>query len=856
MGSGHFLVSLVDWLADAVLRSMAEASELVTWADYVSPLVKRIADIREKISSQAEARHWPIVQSQLDDRRVVRRMVLKRVVHGVDKNPMAVELAKVSLWLHSFTVGAPLSFLDHHLRCGDSVIGGFVRPTLEALKERGGLFNVGEITRVEQIAGVMSEIEQSTDNDVAEVARSKEKFSAVEDVTRPIEALFSLLTAERLMGVFDGAPRKEPDLRKLVGKTQKQVAKARADVQAFENAAALQVVLEGAFGSPTVIAAGGKRVAPPELVKQYSLLLDKKEDGGLFPAISVDDRRRVIADGLVEEARALGARERFFHWEIGFPNVWRRLAGAEPEGGFDAIIGNPPYVRQELLGEDIKRALKGSYKAFDGMADLYVYFYEQGLRLLRPGGRMGYVVTNKWLKAGYAESVRGVFADDGWLEFVADFGHAKHFFPDADVFPSILVIRKPDRGEAKPQDALICVIPRDAVPKQGLAGAVVGATFPVPLAMFTKESWVLEPKPVMDLLQKIKRNSAPITEYTRTKPYRGVTTGCNDAFFISSETREALIRDDPNCTELIRPYLRGQDVERWHAPWTGLWMIFARRGTEIEKYPSVQAHLSRFRTQLEPKPDDWKSKRPDDSWPGRKTGTYAWYEIQDSTDYWEEFSKNKIIYQAIQFYPQYALDTDGMLLSNKAFFIPSDDCSLLCALNSPVGWWISWRHYPHMKDEALSNDGIRIMTFPIPSSLSEHAESLVSIGDNLISITKAQRERSFAINDWLQHEIGLDRLGAFAKPHELDAGGFVTAVRKALPKSKRLSAAEIVRLKQEHAMTVEPARQAAREALALERQLSDLVNAAYGLTPQDIALMWATAPPRMPFIPSDPNAPT
>ena len=107
MGSGHFLVSLVDWLADAVLRSMAEASELVSWADYVSPLAKRIADIREKISSQAEAHHWPIVQSQLDDRRVVRRMVLKRVVHGVDKNPMAVELAKFSLWLHSFTVGAP-----------------------------------------------------------------------------------------------------------------------------------------------------------------------------------------------------------------------------------------------------------------------------------------------------------------------------------------------------------------------------------------------------------------------------------------------------------------------------------------------------------------------------------------------------------------------------------------------------------------------------------------------------------------------------------------------------------------------------------------------------------------------------
>jgi hypothetical protein len=86
-------------------------------------------------------------------------------------------------------------------------------------------------------------------------------------------------------------------------------------------------------------------------------------------------------------------------------------------------------------------------------------------------------------------------------------------------------------------------------------------------------------------------------------------------------------------------------------------MIFARRGIEIEKYPAVEAHLSRFRTQLEPRPDDWKPKTPDQSWPGRKPGTYAWYEIQDSTDYWEENSRDKLIYQAIQFYPQYALLT-------------------------------------------------------------------------------------------------------------------------------------------------------------------------------------------------------
>ena len=119
MGSGHFLVSLVDYLADWVITAMAEAEAAED--GYVSPLTDRINTIRDRIESNAAERGWTIDAEQLDDRHMVRRMVLKRCVYGVDKNPMAVELAKVSLWLHTFTVGAPLSFLDHHLRCGQPV---------------------------------------------------------------------------------------------------------------------------------------------------------------------------------------------------------------------------------------------------------------------------------------------------------------------------------------------------------------------------------------------------------------------------------------------------------------------------------------------------------------------------------------------------------------------------------------------------------------------------------------------------------------------------------------------------------------------------------------------------------------
>jgi hypothetical protein len=652
-----------------------------------------------------------------------------------------------------------------------------------------------------------------------------------------------------MLGVFDAAPKSAPDLRKLAGKSEKQVAKMRAESAAFDRAAALQLVLEGTFGDPIRIASGAERVAPPELVNQFALLPEAPPDQpSLFPAISVDDRRRVTADNLVEEVRALATREGFLHWEIAFPNVWANLTSAEPEGGFDAVIGNPPYVRQELLGDELKRALKKVYTAYDGMADLYVYFYEQGLKLLRPGGRMSYVVTNKWLKAGYAENLRDLFAQRGWLEFVADFGHAKHFFPDADVFPSVLVVRKPDRTVAAPTDANVCVIPRDAVPRKGLASAVAQATFPLPRAMFTKESWVLEPKPVMDLLEKIGRNGVPLADYAGVKPYRGILTGLNEAFLIDGAKRDELVRDDSGCAEIIKPYLRGQDIERWYAPWQGLWMIFARRGIDIDRYPSVKRHLDGFQRQLEPKPATWKPKTEKEEWLGRKEGIYAWYEIQDAVDYWQEFKKPKIIYQVIQFSPSYAFDSNGRFGNDKTFIIPTTKRELAASLNAPILWWFNWRKLTHLKDEALSPMGYKMERLPVADFGAATAPQASAHVDQLILYARSVSAASTDILGWLHHEFGLDKPGAaLSQPDTLDADAFAAAVRKALPKSHKLSAADFARLKQEHAQTVEPARRAAAQALALERQLSDLVNAAYGLTPEEVALMWATAPPRMPF---------
>ena len=199
MGSGHFLVALVDYLADQVITAMAEAEAAVHWGHYVSPLSDRIEMIRNTILGNAEERGWTVDPAQLDDRHIIRRMVLKRCIYGVDKNLMAVELAKVSLWLHTFTVGAPLSFLDHHLRCGDSLFGLWVKAGIDkAAAFRASLFLHGPMTRALRAASSMQIIEGLTDAEIAEAHRSADVFAEVKDMTAAARCCAALSACTRL----------------------------------------------------------------------------------------------------------------------------------------------------------------------------------------------------------------------------------------------------------------------------------------------------------------------------------------------------------------------------------------------------------------------------------------------------------------------------------------------------------------------------------------------------------------------------------------------------------------------------------------------------------------------------------
>ena len=201
MGSGHFLVTAVDFLSDQIADLVEEAPSVPDWLEdeYVSPLVGRVDSIRRDIVKRARESKWTIDESQLTDQAIIRRMVLKRCIYGVDKNPLTVELAKVSLWLHSFTVGAPLSFLDHHLRCGDSLVGLSVTEATAELNRLGGLFASSAIAGAEAATAGMQRIEEMSDADISEVQESASLFRGVEDMTADVRGLLDFLCGLRWM---------------------------------------------------------------------------------------------------------------------------------------------------------------------------------------------------------------------------------------------------------------------------------------------------------------------------------------------------------------------------------------------------------------------------------------------------------------------------------------------------------------------------------------------------------------------------------------------------------------------------------------------------------------------------------
>jgi REP element-mobilizing transposase RayT len=404
--------------------------------------------------------------------------------------------------------------------------------------------------------------------------------------------------------------------------------------------------------------------------------------------------------------------------------------------GFDAVIGNPPYVRQETLGDDFKSYVKEKYDSYAGTADLYVYFIEQTLKLLRKNGNFGFICSNKWMRSNYGHHLRDLIIKESKIEQIVDFGELP-VFQGAATFPAILLLKK---EKTKEQNFIYAPIKRlDFV---SLSDEINKIGEKLNENSIKGENWTLASRSKVAILEKMLQIGIPFGEYVNGKIYYGIKTGLDEAFVIDRETRDRLIAEDKNSAEIIKPFVNGDDVRKYSINFREKYLIFTRHGIDIEKYPAIEKHLSNFKDRLMPKPANWIK----DEWKGRKPGSYNWYEIQDTIDYYEEFEKPKIVYPEIAKESRFQLDFSNYYYPTTVFICPKNDVYLLGLLNSSLIWFYLKQNCSvlgdsekggrlRLKRQYLTNIPIRKIDFSNNMDKTLH-DRMVKLVDSMLGLHK------------------------------------------------------------------------------------------------------------------------
>ena len=411
--------------------------------------------------------------------------------------------------------------------------------------------------------------------------------------------------------------------------------------------------------------------------------------------------------------------------------------------GFDVVIGNPPYVRQEKIKE-LKPTLKEQYDCYTGTADLYVYFYECGFRMLRNNGVLTYISSNKYFLSAYGKKLRDFLARQTTLSQLIDFGDAPVFTSIA--YPSIITASK-THAQGNQLRALNWE-PGPSIDEFGTIFQTQG--FTMPQDALTANGWRLTSPVVLSLLEKLRNTGKPLEEYVNGRFYSGIKTGLNQAFVVDRETRDKLIAEHPSSSEVLKPFLRGRDVKRWRVnfaeqylikiessenrphPWSGQVAAEAEH-IFASTYPAIHAHFESFREQLINRYDQ---------------GKYFW-ELR-ACAYWGEFQQPKIVYPDIAQGTEFSFDDDGYFLGNTSYLLPTQEMWLLGLLNSKAVFWFYTKTSTQIRGGFVRFIAQYVSQIPIPSIKPAQKASISKIVNQILATKRANPDAD--VSD-LENEI-------------------------------------------------------------------------------------------------------
>lgn len=398
------------------------------------------------------------------------------------------------------------------------------------------------------------------------------------------------------------------------------------------------------------------------------------------------------------------------------------------KGGFDVVIGNPPYVKQERL-KDVKHVLEEKYLTFMGTADLYCYFYELGINILRSGGILGYITSNKWLRAKYGTNIRQ-FLNQFYVIEIEDHGSMKQF-SDAEVNTNIIIVKKINR-----QNSFVKIILTEKN----------GKTFETSQSNFSENGYLFLDNRLLKVKEKIDSFGKPLEKWN-IEINRGILTGLNDAFIIDKEKYNELVKKERKNKEVLVPLLRGRDINRYSNNYADLYLINVHNGYKIgmekiseiniDDYIFVKEHLNSFEPKLSKRSD--KGKTP--------------YNLRNCA-YLNDFKNQKIIYGETVTGASFFLDNDGFIIDKTAFMLIGESIKyILALLNSK---FIEFAYKTFYAGIILSSSGFQynkeyLKKLPIIVPTQEQEEYLTNLADKMLEskekLSKLNKLLVLAVND-------------------------------------------------------------------------------------------------------------
>jgi len=521
-------------------------------------------------------------------------------------------------------------------------------------------------------------------------------------------------------------------------------------------------------------------------------------------------------NSLIDDPEIAGNKA--FNWEKEFPQIFAK-------GGFDVVIGNPPYVRLESIKEVSIGLEKINYKTYEKRGDLYALFVEKGLKILKEKGIISYIMPNKWLQAAYGKPLREFILNYELRELI-DFGDFQ-IFEGATTYPCIFNIKK----DTPKEYINISVLQEDN--KSDFFTEVLKAREVFEHNEFNNDTWVISSRKNKKLLNKVsskfKSLSKSINYYNR-----GIIPGLSEAFIIDELKKEDFLKEDSNYKKIIGSLLRGRDITRYGIPSKEDldYIILAGFGSfkYLEKeYNGIYNYLCQFEEKLKNR-GQCKGSKPTEDKPF--FGQHHWLELDNNPteEYLNQFLQSKIMYQVFQVKPNFIFDEQGLYCNNSMWIIPTTDKGLLAILNSKMGWWLITQYCTQ-----IQNGYQLIWKYFGQIPIAETTKELGEKADQMLLLNKELQELTKKFQRTLQREFSLETLSKKLQNwYELSFAEFLKELTKAkinLSLSQKAEWEDYFLVEQQKAVSIKS------KIDQTDKEIDQMVYNLYGLTKEEIEIV-------------------